>query len=138
MTYKFTDNSDKYLRQLQANIAEAGVDIKEDLVNTSRATAPHKTGQLEKGITGEINHSGLGFKITVGATAVNSAGQDYAPKMHFTSYKLGPQSAAKGQGYSGLTGKSFPVGNNYIYNPLNSNFNGYVKHIAEAINKTKV
>lgn len=138
MSYKLTDNTDKYLSQLESNIKEAGVDILNDYVASAQSTAPHKTGQLEKGIKGSIKHSGLGFKIEVAASAKDSKGNDYAQIMHDGSYNLGAGSIAKGEGYSGISKQTFPVGSEYLTNPLESNFDSYVRYLESAINKTRI
>lgn len=134
----YKDNTGKYLKNVQANMKMAAQDIKNDWQNTSRSMAPHKKGQLEKGIIGKVSYRDLGFKIEMGAVARGSNGYDYAKKMHNASYSLGKQSIAKGYGLSGISGKSFPVGNGYLSKPLEGNFSSYNAHLQKALDKSKV
>lgn len=138
MSYKLTDNTDRYLSKLKSNIKDAGVDILDDYVSAAQSAAPHKTSQLEKGIKGKIKHSDLGFKIDVIASAKDSKNNDYAQIMHDGDYNLGAGSIAKGEGYSGLSKETFPVGQGYLTNPLEASFNSYVRYLQNAVNNTKV
>lgn len=138
MKVKFTDNTDRYLTGLQGNLKTAMTDIKNDLVNTQRSAAPHKRGQLEKGIHGTVKGSGLSYQITVTASAKNSRGKDYAERMDSGNYALGKQSRAKGTGYSGISGKSFKVGQGYFTEPVKQNFSAYQKHLESSLKKSEI
>lgn len=131
---RYEDNFGKFQSAMERQLKLAGEDIELDLVNAARSTAPHLYGQLERGINGELLVGGSSVKITVGASAIGSNGYDYAPKMHDGKYNLGEQSLAKGQGYSGLTGIAFPVGNNYIKAPAEQGFESYLNYFGDKYN----
>lgn len=135
VTVRYTDNFSKFESVLISQLTTGANDISLDLVNAARSTAPHKYGQLERGINGEVKVSNSSIKVIVGTSAKGSNGYDYAEKMHNGYYKLGEQSLAKGSGYSGISGKTFPVGNRYIELPATESYQSYVNYFGNQFNK---
>lgn len=125
---RYENNFSKFETNLMNQLTTAGNDITLDLVNAARSTAPHKKGDLEKGINGEMAVSSSKITVSVGASAKGSNGYDYAEKMHNGNYTLGQQSMMKGSGYSGISGKTFPVGNGYIEVPATESFQSYTEY----------
>lgn len=138
MSVTYNQKFDTYLKRVTAGISEAAIDVKNDLVNSARSTAPHKSGDLEKGITGEVTQSSSSFNITVNAAARGSNGYDYAAKRHDGSYFLGQQSQAKGSGMSQMSGNRFPVGQRYLQMPTENNWSTYKAHFEKAVESAKV
>lgn len=132
---RYTDNFTKFQSVLINQLTAGANDISLDLVNASRSAAPHKYGQLEKGINGELQVGSSHITVIVGASVIGSNGYDYAERMHNGDYNLGPQSLAKGSGYSGISGKTFPVGNRYIELPATESYQSYVDYFGDMHNK---
>lgn len=132
VTIRYDDNFTNYMSSVESALTAAGNVIALDLTNAARSTAPHKYGQLERGINGEVRVSSSGIQITVGASAVGSNGYDYAQKMHNGGYMLGEQSRAKGSGYSGIAGNRYPVGPRYLLMPMVMGQQAYFNYFADA------
>lgn len=107
---------------------EAVQDIVLDLSNTAKGSAPHWKGRLEKGISHDILASQKYLEGTVGVSVIEK-GFDYGQFRHDKPFNLGEKSQAKAGGKSGISGKSFGVGDGFIKYPMEANKNAYLQYL---------
>lgn len=129
MSVNYTQRFDEFLKDISTSMKKGMTDIKYDGTRVMRGSAPKKTGQLEKGITGELRTSPSDITITWGAVARGSNGFNYAVPMHDNTYSLGQQSQMKPSVMSGIGTASFTVGNGYMSRPLETLEEPYIKYL---------
>ncbi|MDF2010198.1 hypothetical protein [Priestia megaterium] len=125
----------QYSRQAQAVYKKSLNEIMDDLVRTSSASAPHKSGTLEQSWSKELYNYGsqpYGL-VSYSATSRGRSGNfNYAMKMHEGGYSLGEGSRRKSGG-TGMSGKHYPVGANYLGGVLMGEQQAYKQHIEDAL-----
>ena len=118
------------IKRNNAAMKTAIQDIVLDLSNTAKGSAPHWKGRLEKGITHNVLASQTYMEGTVGVSVIEK-GFDYGQFRHDKPFNLGEKSQRKSGGRSGISGKSFGVGDGFIKYPMAANENAYVNYIDE-------
>jgi hypothetical protein len=112
-------------------------DCADDLVRVSSEIAPHDKGILEKAHAKEVRVIGAMVEATISYTVreQNSRGRfNYALYMHEGIYNLGPGSRQK-PGTSGMSGRTYTVGNKFLERPLEGEKEAYKNHIEEAVQR---
>ena len=109
-------------------------DVVLDLSNTAKGSAPHWKGRLEKSISHNVLASGGYLEGTVGVSVIER-GFDYGQFRHDKPFNLGEKSRAKSGGKSGISGKSFGVGDGFISYPAQANEKAYIEYIEDKFNK---
>ena len=120
------------------SMVQASRDIADDVVGSAVGAAPHFRGQLEKGITKDMEITTKGIEITIDASAKDDKGFDYAPFIHDGDYNLGTQSLAKGGGKSGISGNTYNVGKGFIERPVNQGEASYIRHFENALKGVQI
>lgn len=110
------------------------MDCTDDLRNTAIGSAPHWKGRLEKGITSDFLSSSVFMEGTVGVSAIED-GFDYGQFRHDSPFNLGAKSQRKQGGKSGISKKSFGVGDGFIAYPAEANNSAYIDYIEKAFIK---
>ncbi|MBC9786717.1 hypothetical protein H1S01_19950 [Heliobacterium chlorum] len=128
---------DQVLKRINMDIRnqlkQAVHDCADDLVRTSSETAPHDKGILEKSYAKEVIAASNQVTAKVDYS-VKEGGFNYALAMHEMNYRLGPGSLAKPGGY-GMSGKHYPVGNQFLTRPLEGEAQTYKDHIERELHK---
>lgn len=111
-----------------------------DLERVASETAPLDEGDLEMGGVHDVDTTSKGLKGWVWFEAWNdnpdrSYDFNYAVWTHEQTYNLGPKSKKKGSG-SGLSGKTYPVGNKYLTRPLEGESPFYRDKIEEEVKES--
>lgn len=127
---KVTDDTSKISRKMAKNLQQAVTDVTLDIKRVSSASAPHKTGRLEKN-THSVQVEGKAIVGTVKFNAVNK-GFNYAVWTHNATYNLGERSKAKSGGKSKYGSGSVPVGKGYLKNTVDNGRSGYREHLKTA------
>lgn len=114
-------------------------DNMKDLERVASETTPYDEGDLEMGGFHDVDKEGAKIIGWVGFEAWNdhpnrSYDFNYAIWIHEESYNLGPKSEQK-TGGSGMSGKSYPVGNKYLTRPLEGEAPYYRDRIEEEVKK---
>lgn len=125
-----TDNTGKISNQMFKNLKQAVTDVTLDIKRVSSASAPHKSGFLEKN-THDIQAGADFIEGSVSFKAVNK-GFDYAEWTHNADYNLGEKSKRKSGGKSRYGSGSVPVGKGYLKNTVENGRAGYREHIIKA------
>lgn len=120
----------KLIKQNNVAMKKAMQDIVLDLSNTAKGSAPHWKGRLEKGITHNLINQKTYLEGTVGVSVIEK-GFDYGQFRHDKPFNLGEKSRAKSGGKSGISGKSFGVGDGFISYPMEANEKAYLEYIEE-------
>lgn len=121
---------EKLIKKHNKVMKEAVQDIVMDLSNTAKGSAPHWKGRLEKGISHDVLASQKYLEGTVGVSVVEN-GFDYGQFRHDKPFNLGEKSQAKSGGKSGISGKSFGVGDGFIKYPMEANRQAYLNYLDE-------
>lgn len=108
-------------------------DAANDLARTSAEAAPIDDGDLRGSV--EVRPAKARGQ-TRSISAEVSFGHDapHAIYMHEMSYNLGPRSSSS-PGGTGMSGKSYSVGNKYLERPFKGESETYLQHIADTIRK---
>lgn len=130
MSVKVTvkDYTPQLIRKNQLAVKQAVQDCTDDLKNVAIGSAPHWKGRLEKGITTTFLNSSSYVEGKVGVSVIEK-GYDYGQLRHDHPFNLGEKSRKKQGGKSGISGKSFSVGNGFISSPAEANRSAYLNHI---------
>lgn len=136
VTVQFLSNKfSQYSRQAQQVYKQSLNEIMDDLVRTSSASAPHKTGTLEQSWSKELKVQGSEPYGIVSYSASSRGGNgnyNYALKMHEGGYELGERSKAKSGG-TGMSGRHYPVGAGFLGGVLQGEEQAYKNHIEQAL-----
>lgn len=130
MKVKSVDMSAKIRKAVINNMTDAIVDVTLDLKRVASKSAPHDTGFLEKNAKHEIYASDTTAEGSVSFSAIED-GFNYAEWTHNADYELGDKSAKKQGGKSRFGSGIVPVGKGYLENALQTNKQGYMKHIED-------
>lgn len=123
-----------FSKEMQRTYTTALNDCLDDLVRTSSQSAPHDEGVLEKSWTKETNYTGTELTGTVSFSVTERGGSgnfNYALKMHDGYYNLGDKSKQKSGG-TGMSGRTYPVGRDFLGGVLRGEKQTYIKHIEQA------
>lgn len=114
-------------------VKQAVDDCVDDLIRTSSEAAPHDHGILEKSWSkkSQVSTTQIDADVTY---SVREGNGNYALWTHEADYNLGPGSQAK-PGGTGMSGKTYPVGNKYLTRPLEGEKVAYKDHIVESLRK---
>lgn len=117
-------------------LVQALDDCAQDLENMAAQCAPIDFGTLEgSGFKQEI-HTGkkVGFEV---AFSVKEKNFNYAwyTHEHHPVGGIGAKTKAKPDGQSGITGKTYPAGGNYLKGPFELNAPGYSEYINTELKK---
>lgn len=129
------NNFKEYSGKARKAYGDALDDCINDLVRTSSQSAPHDEGILEKSWSKNVNKTGDSPKGKVTYSVKKQSGKgnfNYALFMHESDYKLGAGSQAK-TGGTGMSGKTYPVGKDYLGGVLKGEKETYINHIADSL-----
>jgi hypothetical protein len=122
----------KYIHNTVRNTSiEAMKECMKDLERVASETTPYDEGDLEMGGFHGVDIAGAKIEGWVGFEAFNQE-FNYAIWTHEETYKLGEGSQSKSGG-SGMSGKSYPVGNKYLTRPHEGEAPAYRKLIEQEI-----
>lgn len=118
---------------IRKNLEREVLDILLDAKRTASESAPHKSGNLEKGFDYSLEMKGDKIVGVVEVIALNKKGKDYAAHMHDANYKLGEGSRRKPGGKSAYGGGRVKVGKGYLSNTIEGASEGYTKALEDAL-----
>ncbi len=119
--------------RVRNKVKEAVRVVAQDVARTSSGATPHYQGDLAGSYSIAYQFSGDMLTATV-EYAVFNGGFNYAIAMHEWTYKLGEGSKAKGGG-TGMSGKTYAVGNKFLTRVLEGEAQAYTDYINEQIRK---
>lgn len=133
-------NVRKIINAVKSATEEGIHDATDDLVRVSSEAAPHDKGILEQSYSKSVGWSGDRVIGVVDYSVKEDNGQNgfnYAYWIHEGDYNLGENSqkkAASGGG-TGMSGKSYEVGKQFLTRPLYGEYNTYTQHIQKLVDK---
>ena len=131
--------TNKIMKAVEKSTYTAMTKSMKDLERVASETTPYEEGDLEMGGFHGVDKQSDGVMGWVGFEAFNdnpnrSYDFNYAIWIHEETYNLGDGSKQKSAG-SGISGKSYPVGNKYLTRPLEGEAPAYREIIKQDVKR---